>query len=330
MNAVFSSAARHVDPMTGTHDVGHALHDGTDRVIVHRHGRDGAYSRGLVRTCILSSIVTGVWRRMTATLVVLVVAATIVYAQRIENFRRYGLPEATPESFDGAFHFCRAVFRGIQGGDGGGWLTDYPDADRNLSKRLSELTKTAVSIDERTGEPRHLVVRLTAPELFHCPFIMMFEVGNLFFDEIEAAALRNYLLKGGFLWVDDFWGERAWSLWESQIRKVFPSGLYPIIDVPVDHPLFRQFRTVSRVPQIPSIDFWLGSGGGTSERGADSKVPHLRAITDERERIMVLMSHNTDFGDSYERESVNRQYFLTFSVEGYAFGINTLIYAMSH
>lgn len=262
--------------------------------------------------------------------IVLSVSGPVGYAQRFGGFMRSRLPVAAPASFDGAFQFCRAVFRGIQGGDGGNWLTDYPDADRNLSIRLSELTKTAVSMNKATGEPNHLVVQLTAPELFRCPMIMMFEVGNLYLDENEAAALRAYLMKGGFLWVDDFWGERAWSIWESQIRKVFPSGTHPIMDLTIDHPLFHQFRSVSRVPQIPSINYWIGSGGDTSERGADSDVPHIRAITDERGRIMVLMSHNTDFGDSYERESVSHEYFLAFSVEGYAFGVNALVYAMTH
>jgi hypothetical protein len=241
-----------------------------------------------------------------------------------------GLPVATPDSFDGAFNFCRVAFRGIQGGDGGGWLTDYPDADLNLSTRLGELTKTPISIDTGTRQPRHLVVQLTHPELFRCPFVMMFEVGNLYIDDREAVNLRAYLLKGGFLWVDDFWGERAWNIWENQIRKVFPSGTHPIRDVPLNDPLFHQVFTIAKIPQIPSIDFWMGSRGGTSERFGDSRVPHVRAIADERGRIMVLMTHNTDFGDAFEREGVNHDYFLTFSVAGYAFGINALVYAMTH
>jgi Domain of unknown function (DUF4159) len=269
-------------------------------------------------------------RRVGAALIVtLVVTGTLAYAQ-FRGYRRGSLPIATADSFDGAYQFCRAAFRGIQGGDGGGWLTDYPDVDRNLSIRLGELTKTPISMNQRTGEPNHVIVQLTAPELYHCPMIHMYEVGNFFIDETEAAALRDYLLKGGFLWVDDFWGERAWSIWESQIRKVFPSGTHPFVDLTVDHPLFHQVQTVSKIPQIPSIDFWLGTGGGTSERGPDSRTPHVRAILDERDRIMVLITYNTDFGDSYEREGVNHDYFLTFSVPGYAFGINTLIYAMTH
>ena len=172
-------------------------------------------------------------------------------------------------------------------------------------------------------------MQITSPELSRCPILMGYKVGNFFIDDEEAEVLRAYLLKGGFLWVDDFWGEDAWSLWENQIRKVFPSGTYPITDVPLDHPIFHQVREVPKVPQIPSINYWLGSGGDTSER-RDSRVPHIRAISDERGRIMVLMTHNTDFGDAWEREGVSHQYFLTFSVEGYAFGINVLIYAMTH
>ena len=82
--------------------------------------------------------------------------------------------------------------------------------------------------------------------------------------------------------------------------------------------------------QIPSINYWLGSGGDTSERGADSRPVHFRGIHDERGRLIVLMTHNTDFGDSWEREGLSHEYFVTFSVDGYAFGVNALIYSMTH
>jgi hypothetical protein len=257
--------------------------------------------------------------------VALLLLATAGYAQ----FRRgpsYRL--ATPESFDGSFNFCRVVFRGASNGDGGGWGVDYPDADRNMSVRLSELTKTPVSMDSR-GEPNHLLVRLTDPALFRCPFIMMTEVGSLFMDEQEAAQLRAYLLKGGFMWADDFWGEYAWAVFESQIRKALPSGSYPIKDVPTDHMIFHTMFTVQKVPQIPSANFWWGTGS-TSERGSGSAVPHMRTIADEHGRIMVLITHNTDLGDSWEREDDDPEYFIKFSVDGYALGVNILVYAMTH
>jgi hypothetical protein len=235
---------------------------------------------------------------------------------------------ATPADFDGGFQFCRIVFRTDRNGDGNGWNVDWPRADENLSIRLSELTRVPVSMDGE-NEPRHLLVRLTDAELSHCPFVMMTEPGGAFFDDPEAAGLRNYLLKGGFLWADDFWGEYAWAFWEAQLRKVLPSASYPIIDVPLDHPIFHEMMRVDRIPQIPAIDFWEGSRS-TSERGADSAVPHVRAINDAHGRVMVLMTHNTDFGDAFEREGDDHAYFERFSVPGYAFGVNTVLYAMTH
>jgi uncharacterized protein DUF4159 len=267
------------------------------------------------------------WRGVAAALAVALIAGgTLAFAQ-VRFFRRY-IDFATPKSFDGGFNFCRVYYRPASNGDGGDWQVDYPRADANLMTRLSELTKTLIS-RTKEGEPNHLVIVLTQPELFKCPFIMMTEVGSIFLDEQEAAALRTYLLKGGFLWADDFWGEYAWAVWDTQIRKVLPSGPYPYKDIPLDHALFHEVINLPRVPQIPSIGAWRASGGGTSER-FDSKVPHVRAITDDHGRIMVLITHNTDFGDSFEEEATDHEYFLHFSVEGYAFGINALVYAMTH
>jgi hypothetical protein len=246
---------------------------------------------------------------------------------RFGGFGR-GVVFATPDDFDGGFQFCRIVFRNASNGDGGGWSVDWPRADENLSIRLSELTRLPVSMDE-TDLPKHLLVRLTDPELFHCPFVMMTEPGGAFLDDQEAAGLRNYLLRGGFLWADDFWGEYAWQFWESQLRKALPAATYPIVDLPLEHPLFHEMLSVARIPQIPSIGQWE-SRRVTSERGPDSATPHVRAINDERGRIMVLMTHNTDFGDAYERESEDHEYFEKFSVPGYAFGVNVLMYVMTH
>jgi len=237
---------------------------------------------------------------------------------------------ARPESFRGRFHYCRAAYRMNPRGDGGGWLTDYPNADIDLMIRLAELTKTPVSFD-RAGHPEHLIVRLSDDTLFQCPFIMMQEVGTIFLSEEDAARLRTYLLKGGFLWVDDFWGSYAWDVWASQIRKVLPPSEYPIVDLPPDHPIFRtHFELRNGVPQIPSINFWYGSGGGTSERGRDSAQVHTRAIADAKGRVMVLMTHNTDVSDSWEREGEDPNYFFKFSVPGYQVAINVLLYTMTH
>jgi len=241
----------------------------------------------------------------------------------------FGARIARPDDFDGRFHFCRLVYRSAGNGRGGRWTTDYPRADINMSIRLSELTRTGVSFAV-SGQPNHLLVRTTDDELFQCPFLMMAAPGAAFFDERDAARLREYLLKGGFLWGDDFWGSYQWAQWETQLRKVFPAAEYPILDIPLDHPIFRTQFEVPEIPQIPNIGFFIRSGGRTSEQGQDSAVPHARMITDDSGRIMVLMTHNTDISDSWEREGEDPQYFYTFGPRGYAFGINALLYAMTH
>lgn len=259
--------------------------------------------------------------------VALVAGATESEAQRGRG-RFFGLRMAGPDTHDGAFQFCRVAYRGGRG-DGGGWGVDYPQADTNLSIRLSELTKAPVSFDA-AREPNHLVVRLTDDALFQCPFVMMTETGSIYLDGDEVARLREYLLKGGFLWVDDFWGTYAWNAWERQIRQVFPPGQYPIVELPLDHPIFRTHFVVTKVPQIPSINFWMWSGGGTSERGEDSETPTVRAILGPTGRPMVLMTHNTDLGDSWEREADDPSYFYHFAVDGYALGINVVLYSMMY
>jgi hypothetical protein len=259
--------------------------------------------------------------------------ATTVAAQDFGLFRgRFRGPDPrlpTPTSFDGYFNFCRGMFYSDRRERGGqGWWTDYPAADVNFSIRLSELTKTRVS---RSGdEPNHLVVRLTDDELFKCPFIEMEDVGTARFSDEEVRRLREYLLKGGFLWVDDFWGDVAWWQWVEEIQRVLPKKDFPIRPIEPDHPVFRTFFEVPRLPQIPSIAHWRGSGGETSERGEESAVPQMYAISDAHDRIMVLMTHNTDISDAWEREGEDPRFFYLFSPNGYSVGINVLMYTMTH
>jgi hypothetical protein len=260
------------------------------------------------------------------TVIVMLAMATIGEAQRRGGRFARSIPVATPADYQSAFQFCRVAYQSGRG-DGGGWGVDFPQADTNLSIRLSDLTKAPVAFDAER-EPHHVVVRLTDDALFQCPFVMMTEVGATYFDDDEVEQLRTYLLKGGFLWADDFWGSYAWQNWERELRKVFPAGQYPIIDLPLDHPIFRTQFVVKKVAQIPNIGHWLGSGGGTSERGYDSQTATARAILAPNGRVMVLITHNTDFGDSWEREGDDPNYFYAFAVDGYAFGINVVLYSM--
>jgi hypothetical protein len=266
--------------------------------------------------------------RLLALISIAAVCAAAAHAQG--RFLPTRVRLATATSFDSSFNFCRLMYRsGAAGFSRGGWSADYPSADINLSIRLSELTKIRVAF-LREGAPNHLVVRPTDDELFQCPFVLMAEVGSIDLDGEEVSRLRSYLLKGGFIWVDDYWGSTAWDHWEQEIAKVLPPSEFPIVDLPADHPMLRSQFTVERIPQIPNIGYWLQTGGDTSERGADSEDVHARLIADRDGRVMVFMTHNTDISDSWEREGEDPNYFYRFSVDGYAVAVNALLHAMTH
>jgi hypothetical protein len=240
----------------------------------------------------------------------------------------FGARVATAEDFDGRFHYCRMMYRPSFNGNGGSWRTDYPNADINLSVRLSELTK--ISVSKNGTSPNILLVRPGGDELFQCPLVIMSAPGSATLDEKEAARLREYLLKGGMLWADDSWGSYQFAHWLGQIQKVLPPSEYPMFDVPLEHVLYRTQFEVNEIPQIPNIGFFLRSGGGTSEQGSDSAVAQVKGVADRKGRLMFLWTHNTDIADSWEREGEDPSYFYAFSPRGYAFGINAVLYAHTH
>jgi hypothetical protein len=274
------------------------------------------------------------WSRVARACLWLVFAiAGAAYAQGQWRFRegRYPARFAPPAMPDAEFTFCRIMYERTRFEPMGmGWTTDYPYAEVNLMTRLSELTKTSISRDS-SGQPNHWVVRLTDDALFNCPFTMASDAGTIGLSPPEQDRLRQYLLKGGFLWVDDFWGTEAWEHWKSEIARVLPPAEYPIQDVPPGDPIFKSQFNVTAMPQITNIQFWRAVGGSsTSERGSDSADTHFRVIRDARGRIMVVMTHNTDIADSWEREGEDAAFFRQFSPAGYAFGINVLLHAMTH
>jgi hypothetical protein len=271
---------------------------------------------------------------------VIVAAAAVASAQRgrqrgFGGFGRLaegpGVPARyPPRNFeDGAFAVCKIQYTSVRYEEMGvGWATDYPYAGINLMTRLSELTKTPISRDT-DGNPNYWVVHLTDDELFRCPFTIASDVGTMGLSDQEALRLRQYLLKGGFLWVDDFWGTPGWNQWSDQIHKALPE--FPIVDVPADHSIRHEMFDIKQVIQVTNIQNWRRSGGDTRERGEeDSPHADFRMIADEKGRIMVIMTHNTDIGDSWEREGEDHEFFLRFSPSGYSLGMNVLLYAMSH
>jgi len=261
-----------------------------------------------------------------------VLAGSLVYAQQIWVGGGRGSNMAPrwpkPEDFDGGFMYCRVYYEG-PGRGRGGWSTDYPGADNNFSVRLAELTRVRVKL-RVDRQPHHVVVGLTDPMLNRCPILFMEDVGTVGFSEPEIQALHKYFLKGGFLWVDDFWGSRAWGNWVRELARVLPPNEFPIFDIPLTHPVMHTLYDVNEVPQVSNIGFWRGSGGQTSEFGEDSGQVHFRGIQDSQGRLMVVMTHNTDIADTWEREGASKNYFSLFSPSGYALGVNVVLYAMTH
>jgi hypothetical protein len=282
----------------------------------------------------------GAWRKqlLIATACASLLAATsAAFAQRIwvggpgRGYGGYGYPPKWAKStdFDGSFLYCRGFYRSrYREAGGSGWNTDYPGADNNFSVRLMELTTVHVKVDA-DRQPNYVVVSLSDPLLFHCPMLFMEDVGTAEFSEAEVKGLRDFSLKGGFLWVDDYWGSFAWDNWMQQIGRVLPPAEYPIFDIPLTHPIMHTLYDVKDYLQVSSINFWR-NGHQVSERGSDSAQVHFRGIQDAHGRLMVMMTHNTDVADTWEREGESQDYFDLFSPRGYAIGVNVVLYAMTH
>jgi Domain of unknown function (DUF4159) len=258
--------------------------------------------------------------------VVLTTAAGVVSAQiwRGGYGRRFPPRFPTANTFQGAFNFCRLIFESNRR-EKTGWRTDYPGADINFSVRLSELTKAPVTLDGE-GEPDYATVQITDDALFQCPFVIMEDGGTAVFSPEEVARLREYLLKGGFIFATDYHGAAAREQLNEEMARVLPE--YPVVDVPIDHPIWHMMFELPKIPQMASIQAWRRCDCNT-ERWADGP-PDVHAIEDDHGRIMVLMLHNSDIPDGWEREAEEPQYFEQFSPDSYAVGIDVVLYSMTH
>ncbi|MGI9517741.1 MAG: DUF4159 domain-containing protein [Pirellulaceae bacterium] len=199
------------------------------------------------------------------------------------------------------------------------WSVDYPDSDMNLSYRLKELTSLEVN-------PVPVIVRFDQPEVFDYPFVYLIEPGLMSLTVAEIEGFRQYIERGGFVMVDDFWGEREWRVFANEMKRVFPDR--EIIDVPLDHEIFNLVYQISEKPQIPSIGHFRM--GYSSDRW-DADHANYRAILDDDGRIAIIICHNTDLGDGWEREGEDTRYFDLYSEKfAYPLGINIVMYAMTH
>ncbi len=235
---------------------------------------------------------------------------------------RRGVPDwqVNQELPNDIFVFTRVqYYSGGYGRRGGRWETDYPDADLNLSYRLNEMTSMEV-------DPNGAVLRLTDEELFDHPFIYLVEPGRLSFSEEEIKRLRRYCYNGGFLMIDDFWGEAEWDNLYYHIKLVFPDR--EPVSIPLEHNIFHAIFPLEERPQVPSIHTFYR--GMTTERHDATEV-HYRGIYDDKGRLMVVICHNTDLGDGWEREGEDPEYFRQFAEKSaYPLGINILFHSMTH
>lgn len=263
---------------------------------------------------------------------VLILTTIIGWSQhqwsRGERDPRAGVPnwDRDEELPNDMFTFARIQYdswgRGWRGR--GKWSVDYPESDLNMSFRLEQLTSLKV-------DPEGIVLSLKEDKLFNYPFIYIIEPGELYFSDAEVKALRKYLLNGGFLMVDDFWGEAEWKNFERQFRRVFPTR--EIVELPIEHELFQCVFPLKQKPQVPNPRTAMqGASRGITWERWDAKTPHYRGVYDDEGRLMVVICHNTDLGDGWEEESrAGEWYFKEFSEpKAYPMGINIIFYSMTH
>jgi hypothetical protein len=243
-----------------------------------------------------------------------------ITAPRLENCPDIPIYEAAALR-PHAFYFTRGAYSS-GGGDygfrrrGGSWRTDFPKADRQFLVVLQRL----IGIDSFACEN---VVTLDDPALRHFPFLYLLEVGYMGLTPAEVEGLRNYVLAGGFVMVDDFWGTQEWANFEYEMRRVFPE--YPIVDLPLEHDVFHTVYNIKEVLQVPSIG--RARVGQYWER--DGYEPFVRGIFDEKGRLLVGIIWNSDLGDAWEWAE-QPDYPVDRSTFAFQMGVNFIVYAMSH
>ena len=254
--------------------------------------------------------------------VVLVTLAALGLSPAPETARRATAPPPghdDPPGFPHEFYFTRAIYSGWYGyGGRGSWTTDDPQADLQFLVGVRRL----MMID---AYPEDHAVRLDDPELYRFPFLYVVEPGRgMNLTEEEVVALRRYLLAGGFLVVDDFWGTYQWDNWEYQIGRVLPE--FRIVDLPMDHPIFHSMYDVKQIEQVPNV----GNGcDGPPYSEGDGYVPMVKGIFDEQDRLIVVINWNSDLGDAWEWAEIPC-YPLKMSTYAWEMGINFIVYGMSH
>jgi hypothetical protein len=200
---------------------------------------------------------------------------------------------------------------------GTSWSQDYPRADRHFAQALRRLTR----IDARSVEqPINLD---DGDDVFNWPWLCAGEMGDWKLTPEQASRLRDYLLRGGFLMLDDFWGTEEWNRFEESIKMVFPDR--PIVEIDNADPIFHAVYDLDDRYQIPGQ--WALMRGTTYRN--DGFVARWRGIYDDNGRLMVAMCFNSDVGDSWEWADEPR-YAEKYSALGIRIGVNYVVYSLTH
>ncbi|MBI2424364.1 MAG: DUF4159 domain-containing protein [Candidatus Hydrogenedentes bacterium] len=267
------------------------------------------------------------------------VALCLVFAHPAAQADTGPPPPQVPEGGRDAFTFVRVQYDSM-GGWGEArynydgriwerWETDFPEAEENLIFRLRQLTTLRLA-------DRPISLRLNDKRLFQYPFLYMADPGWQDLKKDEQDGLREYLTRGGFLWVDDFWGDAEWDNFAFNMAQIFPD--LPWTSIPDEHPVLSMVFPLKTCPQVPAHIFafqypgqdWDSPYGHRGEPPEQELMTvHFKGLFLEG-RLIALATHNTDIGDGWEREANDRRYFETYSIKAYALAVNIIVYALTH
>ncbi|MGD8324888.1 MAG: DUF4159 domain-containing protein [Gammaproteobacteria bacterium] len=238
---------------------------------------------------------------------------------RCDVVRGQVFAEGGMEAYESEFYFTRLAYD--SGGYSrrawrGAWTTDFPEAEIHLLQGINRLTRLATAREGR-------IVTLDDDELMNYPWLYAVEVGNWYLSDAQAGRLREYLDRGGFLMVDDFWGDYEWQVFHESLQRVFPDR--PVVELPETHELLHVLYDLDQRVQIPGA--YSAYRGITWEKGGTT--PHWRGIFDDDGRLMVAINFNMDLGDAWEHAD-DPGYPQPMTALAYRFAVNYVIYTMTH
>jgi Domain of unknown function (DUF4159) len=205
---------------------------------------------------------------------------------------------------------------------GTSWTQDYPRADRHFAQALRRLTRLNVRSVE---QPVNLE---DGDDVFNWPWLAAGEMGDWLLTDAQAAKLRDYLLRGGFLYLDDFWGPDEYDSFDESMKRVFPDC--EVVEIENKDQIFHTVYDLDDRYQI--LGQWSlgrgGRGGGMNNRIAGTHA-EWKGIYDDHNRLMVAMTFNSDVGDSWEWAD-EPIYPEKYSALGIRIGVNYVTYDLTH